>query len=236
MNPWPDIGALFTAFFAGLLGSGHCFGMCGGIAAGLGAIAAPDGSTTAADPRRRPRLVSAVLFNAGRVLSYALLGLITAWLLARAGQTLAIPHWTRVLRLLTSAMIFAIGLQFLSNIQLLVFIEKGGASLWRRVMPLALRAANRPGPWGRLTLGALWGLLPCGLVYSILATAAASGSPVSGALVMLSFGLGTLPSMLGLSLLSPTLGAFLADRWTKRLTGLAMILLAIYSVFMMAPK
>jgi len=79
MNPILDISALFTAFFVGLLGSGHCFGMCGGIAAGLGSISVH----TEDSEGTKPRATSALLFNFGRIVSYAALGLISAWILSR---------------------------------------------------------------------------------------------------------------------------------------------------------
>ena len=229
MIPLLDLGVLLTAFFAGLLGSGHCFGMCGGIATGLGSIPAPR-------ERENPvrfRATSAVLFNTGRLISYAALGLISAWILASAGQVLNVPRWSMVLRFLTSLMIFLIGLQFLFNWQLLAFLERAGARLWRLVLPLAVRASTMPGGAGRLLLGLCWGLLPCGLVYTVLLTAAAAGSPIGGSLVMLAFGLGTLPSMLGMSMAAPALAAVLSDQWTRRLLGVALILLAVLSVSLM---
>ena len=225
-----EFGALFSAFFAGLLGSGHCFGMCGGIAAGLGNLPLASGESDNRQPGKR--FVSAVLFNLGRLISYALLGLLAAWLMAVAGSLLNVPNWGRALRLVTAVMIFLIGLQFLIDRQILGFIEKLGATLWKQIMPLAMRASRRPGLGGRVLLGLCWGLLPCGLVYSILLTAGASGSPFWGVLVMFVFGLGTLPSMLGMSLLAPSLDSFLSDRWTRKLMGLALVLLAIYSVYL----
>lgn len=230
MNPILDISALFTAFFVGLLGSGHCFGMCGGIAAGLGSISVH----TEDSEGTKPRATSALLFNFGRIVSYAALGLISAWILSRVGKVLNVPQWSMILRLLTALMIFLIGLQFLFNWQTLAGIERAGAKVWKYVLPLAVRASSMPGGSGRLLLGLCWGLLPCGLVYSVLLTASAASSPVSGALVMLAFGVGTLPSMLGMSLAAPTLAAMLSDNWTRKLMGAALILLAVLSVSLMA--
>lgn len=224
-----DVSALLTAFLVGLLGSGHCFGMCGGIAAGLGSI--PVHSETPAGTG--PRATSAFLFNLGRVLSYAILGLISAWVLASAGAMLNVPKWSMILRLLTSLMILLIGLQFLFNWQLLGHIERAGAKVWAFVLPVAVRASSIPGGTGRLLLGLCWGFLPCGLVYSVLLTASAAGSPIAGAVIMLAFGLGTLPSMLGMSLAAPALSGFLSDQWTRKLMGAAMILLAVLSVLLM---
>lgn len=222
MSQLIDFSAIFTAFFAGILGSGHCFGMCGGIAAGLGSLPGHD--------RNKPQAISALLFNIGRILSYAALGLISAWILMQAGQVLNVPKWSMILRLVTALMIFMIGLQFLFNWQLLAVIERGGARVWKLILPLAVKASSLPGGSGRLLLGLCWGLLPCGLVYSILLTAAAAGSPLSGAVIMFAFGLGTLPSMLGMSLAAPTLAVLLSDQWTRKLMGIAMILLAVLSL------
>lgn len=229
MNTVLDVSVLATAFFVGLLGSGHCFGMCGGIAAGLGSL--PVGG--AAQQGAKPRATSAFLFNFGRILSYSCLGLVSAWFLARAGQVLNVPQWSMILRALTALMIFLIGLQFLFSWQILGLIERGGAKIWKLFNPVAVRAAAMPGGSGRLLLGLCWGLLPCGLVYSVLLTAAASGSAVSGALVMFAFGIGTLPSMLGMSLAAPALAAMLSDKWTKKLMGVALIVLAVISVTIM---
>ena len=227
-----DFSALFTAFFVGLLGSGHCFGMCGGIAAGLGSL--PVYSEKPTD--QKPRATSAVLFNFGRIISYALLGLVSAWLLARLGHALNVPKWSMILRFLTAVMIFLIGLQFLLNWQTLAVIERAGAKVWKFILPVAIRASLLPGGLGRILLGLCWGFLPCGLVYSVLLTASAAGSPVSGAAVMLAFGLGTLPSMLGMSLAAPALAALLSDRWTRKLMGAALVFLAVLSVTLMVVK
>jgi sulfite exporter TauE/SafE len=224
-----DQSALITAFFVGLLGSGHCFGMCGGIAAGLGSLPMANAPQNVA----KPRASSALLFNTGRVLSYAFLGLISAWLLGGLGKALNVPQWSMILRLLTALMIFLIGLQYLFNWNTLAVIERAGSKLWKFVLPIAVRASSLPGGSGRLALGLCWGLLPCGLVYSVLLTASAAGSPVSGATVMLAFGLGTLPSMLGISLAAPTLAALLSDNWTRKLMGAALVLLAVLSVTLM---
>lgn len=224
-----DQSALITAFFVGLLGSGHCFGMCGGIAAGLGSIPGGSGANTTG----KPSAVSATLFNLGRILGYAVLGLISAWLLAQLGNVLNIPKWSMILRLLTALMIFLIGLQYLFSWNTLGWIERAGSRVWKFILPLAVRASALPGGTGRLLLGLCWGFLPCGLVYSVLLTASAAGSPLAGASVMLAFGLGTLPSMLGISLAAPALAALLNDSWARKLMGVALILLAVLSVSLM---
>jgi len=227
-----DFSALMTAFFVGLLGSGHCFGMCGGIAAGLGSLPGP----RAGGAETKPSAVSALLFNFGRILSYAALGLVSAWIFGGIGQALNVPRWSMLLRFITALMIFLIGVQFLFNWQTLAFIERAGAKIWKRILPVAVHAGGLPGGSGRLLLGLCWGLLPCGLVYSVLLTASSTGSAVTGAVVMFAFGLGTIPSMLGMSMAAPALAAMLSDRWTRKLMGVAMILLAVLSVTLMVMR
>lgn len=236
MTSMLDLSALFTAFLVGLLGSGHCFGMCGGLAAGLGNLPVSNGTNDHTQLPAKPRASSAFLFNIGRILSYAGLGLLSAWILSSLGHTLNIPKWSMILRFATAVMIFLIGVQFLFNWQTLAGIERLGAKVWKLVLPIAVWASSLPGGTGRLLLGLCWGLLPCGLVYSVLLTASAAGSPVSGAAVMLAFGAGTLPSMLGMSLAAPALAALLSDKWTKKLMGAALILLAVLSVSLMVVK
>jgi sulfite exporter TauE/SafE len=195
--------------------------MCGGIATGLGAMA-----------RRQP--LAALAFNAGRIASYVALGMLAAVLVGGADALFGPPAWGRWLRGLTALLIAAVGLQLLTGWRVLAFIERAGGWAWRRVQPLAVRFASHPGAWHRLALGLCWGLLPCGLVYTLLLTAAASDSPGGGALVMLAFGVGTLPAMLGLTLAAPALSAFLADSWTRRLVGVGLILLAAWSAILLA--
>lgn len=215
---WLEPAVLSTAFLAGLLGSGHCFGMCGGIAAGLGAMA----------PGRA--VVPALQFNLARLVSYAVLGLIAATVLSGVSNLVPIGRWLRVI---TAVMILLIGLKFLFDFGGIGFIERGGAGLWKRIMPWAMKAGGRNDWIGRLLLGVCWGLVPCGLVYSILVTAASTAHPVSGAMTMLAFGAGTLPSMLGLTVAAPALNSFLADRTVRRLIGFALVVLAVWTLAMM---
>jgi sulfite exporter TauE/SafE len=209
---------LSTAFMAGLLGSGHCFGMCGGIAAGFGAMA------------KGRAVVPALQFNLARLASYALLGLISAGILSGVAD---FKQAGRLFRMVTAIMIFMIGLKFLFDYRGIDWLERGGAGLWKKIMPLALKAGSRGDGLGRILLGALWGLVPCGLVYTVLLTAASTANPAGGALTMLAFGAGTLPAMLGLTAAAPALTSFLEDRAVRRIIGFALVVLALWTFLMM---
>ena len=214
-----DPAVLVTAFMAGLLGSGHCFGMCGGIAGSLGALSGKGTGSMA---------VPALQFNIGRILSYALLGAIAGGILGAAGDIMALKSVGKYLRAITALMVLFIGLRFLVDWRGLDLIEKGGAGLWKRIMPIATRISQRHDWIGRFGLGLCWGFLPCGLVYTVLMTAASTGGLASGGVTMLAFGLGTLPAMLGLTLAAPALITFLSDRFVRRIVGFSLVVLALW--------
>jgi sulfite exporter TauE/SafE len=189
---------LLTACAAGLLGSTHCVAMCGGVASLLGATHAR-GATHAHGARTG--LIS--LYHVGRVASYGAAGAVAGASGAAAGSALAIPAWSDVLRLVTAVVIVLIGLDIAlggaGRARWLRIPERIGARVWRRVAPRA-RAMLPATPSARaLVLGLLWGWLPCGLVYSVLIAALASGSAIHGGATMVAFGLGTAPAMLALS-------------------------------------
>jgi sulfite exporter TauE/SafE len=217
-----DPAVLVTAFLAGLLGSGHCFAMCGGIAGSLGALS---GSGT------RASVWPAIQFNGGRLLGYAILGALAGGILGAAGDIVSLIPLGKWLRGLTAVMVLLIGLRFLFDWKGLDAIERGGAGLWRRIMPFAVRISQRRDWLGRMGLGACWGFLPCGLVYTLLLTAASTGHVLSGASTMFAFGLGTLPAMLGLTLAAPALNAFLSDRTVRRIVGFSLVVLAVWMAF-----
>jgi hypothetical protein len=178
-----------SAFLAGLAGSGHCVGMCGGIATALSALA----------PDTVPRAWWTVLYHLGRILSYATFGTLAGSLGAAGSALVGSSPYPRIA---TAFVIVLMGLNLTlrgtAGNRWLRVPERLGAKLWRRVQPrvtahLPQRAVPRA-----LVSGALWGWLPCGLVYSALLAAAAAGSAIAGAGTMVAFGLGTVPALAGL--------------------------------------
>jgi sulfite exporter TauE/SafE len=110
----------------------------------------------------------------------------------------------------------------------LLRIEAAGGHLWRRIEPLGrglLPVRRVRDAWA---LGLLWGWLPCGLVYSVLALALLSGSASRGALVMLAFGLGTVPNLLAAGLAVGTLRSALRRRGVRLAAGLAVVGLGVF--------
>ncbi len=182
--------SIVAVFFVGLLGGVHCLGMCGSIV----------GIFSAQLPKNKARWPFHLAYNGGRLASYAAAGAL-AGAIGRAGLLLRdVVPVQHLLFALSSLMLVALGLYLAGIWGMVRRIEQAGGMLWRHIQPLARGLLPVTTPARALLLGALWGWLPCGLVYSVLVTALASGSAQSGALVMLAFGLGTLPNLLAIGL------------------------------------
>lgn len=211
---------LAAAFGAGLLGSAHCLGMCAGIS---GLYAA--GASVAA---LRTQLPLAIAYNAGRILSYAFLGVVVALI----GKTAvgAIPGLAAPIRFASGVLIVVVGLQVAFNLRLLTPVEKVGALLWNRLAPRATGLIPATSVSKAVGLGLLWGWLPCGLVYSILLIAATTAEATSGGLVMIAFGLGTLPAMILTGLSAAKVAAF-ASR-NRVASGMLIVVLGVATMAM----
>jgi len=211
---------LSAALAAGLLGSAHCLGMCAGMS---GLFAA--GATAAAI---RTQLPLAIAYNLGRVLSYALLGALVAMI----GSTTVrvIPALAGPVRLASGALIILVGLQVAFNWRLLTAVEKIGAKIWHHLVPHAKGLIPATTVIRAGGLGLIWGWLPCGLVYSVLLLAATTAHPAGGGLVMVSFGLGTMPAMVLTGLSASKLSAFMSR---NRLgAGLLIVALGVATIAM----
>jgi uncharacterized protein len=207
---------LIAAFVVGLLGSGHCLAMCGGIVTGLAAARAPSGSTLAIAP-------TVLLYHVGRVSSYAVAGAIAGGSGAIAVALAPMLPMQRALAFIAACLLVGLGLYLCGFTRVLAPLERFGARLWVHLTPyLARFAPARTAPQA-LALGALWGWLPCGLVYSALATATAAGSPAQGAMTMAAFGLGTLPLLTTASGAVTRLLGPQGPRWVRIAAGVLLI-------------
>src|SRR5487761_2255186 len=160
--------------------------MCGGIV----------GALTLQTPRWPHAWSMHLAYSAGRISSYAAAGAIMGLI---GGAGLMFNHVLPVQLLfyvLANLVLVGLGLYLAGLANRLARLESLGAWLWRRVQPYGARFVPADTMAKAFALGTLWGWLPCGLVYSVLATALVSGSAASGAGVMLAFGLGTLPNLL----------------------------------------
>ena len=175
--------SLLAATVVGWLGGVHCLGMCGGIVSALG-VAAPQ--------TVRARIL--VGYNLGRCSTYVLLG-VAAGTLGQLGAEASsiVPG---ALYFLANFLLVGMGLYLLGIPWLIQPLEQGGQRLWRHIEPFSRRLFPVNTLPRALGVGLLWGFLPCGLVYSALATAFALGTGVQGGLWMGAFALGTLPNLL----------------------------------------
>lgn len=197
-----------AVFLAGLLGGGHCAAMCGGI---VGALSA----------QRDARLALLLAYNAGRIASYAAAGTLAgtagAFLLAKDVLPLQVALYVAA-----NLILLAMGTYLAGWSRLITRLEAPGRWLWRRISPWTGRFLPADTVPRALAVGMLWGWLPCGLTYSILAISLMSGSGAGGAATMAAFGLGTLPNLLLAGFLLRGLLPLLRKRAVRWIAGAAV--------------
>ncbi|KTC18312.1 cytochrome biogenesis protein [Pseudomonas marginalis ICMP 11289] len=209
---------LFSALVLGLLGGGHCLGMCGGL---MGAL-------TLAIPReqRARRMQLLMACNLGRIVSYAIAGFFSGLV----GWAVANSPGATTLRVVAALLLIAMGLYLAGWWSGLTRIERLGRGLWRYLQPFATRLLPISSIPRALLLGALWGWLPCGLVYSTLLWAASQGNAIDSALLMLAFGLGTWPVLLATGLAAERTTALLRRRSVRTAGGMLVILFGLWTL------
>jgi hypothetical protein len=198
-----------SGFLVGLLGSLHCAGMCGPLA-----LALPRGEGGA------PAFaVGRLVYNAGRIVTYALLGAVVGSL----GKAVALAGWQQAFTVTLGASLILSALlpSFLRVVTSRITVAARAAGVLRRSLSTLL---------GRSSAGVLFltglanGLLPCGFVYAALAAAAALGDTAAAVLFMTGFGVGTVPVMFGISLLGPRMLNVLRGRWGMVIPFLTVVL------------
>ncbi|KPY33076.1 Uncharacterized protein ALO52_03055 [Pseudomonas syringae pv. primulae] len=209
---------LFSALVLGLLGGGHCLGMCGGL---MGAL-------TLAIPReqRARRMQLLMAYNLGRIVSYSIAGFFSGLV----GWAVANSPGATTLRVVAALLLIAMGLYLAGWWSGLTRIERLGRGLWRYLQPIATRLLPISSIPRALLLGALWGWLPCGLVYSTLLWAASQGNAIDSALLMLAFGLGTWPVLLATGLAAERTTALLRRRSVRTAGGVLVILFGLWTL------
>jgi len=232
--------SLFAVFMIGLLGSVHCVGMCGGIVSAISVASAPvkrfpvavvaDGGSVIGVGALHT-VLRIVSYNLGRIGSYAVAGAIAGGV-ARSARTLAGVssvqmggYWV------ANLMLVALGLYLMGAWQGLTYLEFAGHGVWRRIQPLTKKLLPLDNSLKMLAAGGIWGWLPCGMVYSVLLTAMLSGSALSGATVMLAFGLGTMPTLLTMGLFGARLKTWMQRRPVRVVGGLLVLAFGLLGLF-----
>jgi len=211
---------LISVFLMGLLGGVHCLSMCGGVV----------GMLTASLPeqvRSDSKQISLYHFNynLGRILSYILLGAIFGLIGELLSNMLQMSVFDKVLRIFSGVLMIMVGFYIANWYMGIQALEKIGAKLWAVLQPITKRFLPVKNLKSAFLVGLFWGGIPCGLVYGALSFAIVSGSAVQGGMIMLAFGLGTLPSLLLMAGFSLKLSEAIKRPIVRKFSGALIIIL-----------
>lgn len=240
-----------AAFVTGLAGSLHCLGMCGGAISAMMLTAKPLTPkkslavfplnalvATAHSPSRNilitqtaaiQQLPFALAFNVGRILSYSLAGAFVGAI----GSAIGVWLMRDTMPLRITLFIFANVVMLLTGLYIagwtrgLAPLERAGAKLWQKISPYTRKLLPVEHTSQAVLLGALWGWIPCGLVYAMLMVALASGSAIHGAATMFAFGIGTLPAMTVAGMLSAQMKSSLRNKRLRIAAGVVVMVMAL---------
>ena len=206
---------------AGLLSGVHCAGMCGGIV----------GMASMQVAGQRPAWHYQLVYNFGRIFSYIIAGVIVG-AIGQGGLALkSAAPLQEILFALASSMMIIMGLYLAGFGQGVRYLEKAGSVIWKFIQPYTRRLLPVDSLSKALWLGTAWGWLPCGLVYTMLLTALAMGSAWQGGLIMLAFGLGTLPNLLALGLFYSSVKKFAQSRPVRLTAGIMVAGVGCYGLY-----
>ena len=212
--------SLLAVFVVGLLGGVHCLGMCGSIV----------GVFTSQVQKDSARWPFHLAYSSGRIVSYAVAGALVG-AIGQAGMLMRdVAPVQHLLFALSSFMLVALGLYLAGAWGVVRRLELLGTGLWKTLQPYTTKLLPVNTVPRALGLGALWGWLPCGLVYSVLVAALASGSAVRGALIMLAFGLGTLPNLLAIGMFWESIKGWVQSPNVRLGAGLLVMTFGVYGL------
>lgn len=219
---WLTHSEFLAAFIVGLLGGVHCLGMCGGIVSAL-TFGLPAQQRT-----RLPSLLPMLLaYNGGRITSYVVAGALAGGLGAAFLNLGGLEEFRHFLQVFAALFMIALGLYLAGIWHGVAKVENVGHILWQYIEPLGRRFMPMNTPQKAFPLGFIWGWLPCGLVYSVLIWTLSSGSVMQGMLLMLAFGLGTLPNLLLMGAAAAKLSKFIRHPAVKLLAGGLVVALGV---------
>jgi uncharacterized protein len=226
---------LMSAGLLGLMGAGHCATMCGPITL---ALAAREKRTIpiAQIASRAKRARQSMVTHIGRISMYALLGALVAASSAAATNFLRNEVLQTAWLLLPNLLLIFSALYLMGFQQTYAPIEGLGRRVWRQLDSVKDFASARGGIGGDLLRGAVWGLVPCGMIYSALGLAVLAATPADGALVMAAFGASTLPVLIALGMLSVDAVARLQTRNMRRLLGGVLLSLVLWNLYLLPDR
>ena len=202
---------IYMAFVTGLLGTGHCIGMCGGLVSAL----------SLSEAGRQGGWFFHLLYNLGRISTYTFIGAVVGWLGSALAYTDRFKMVTRSLLIGSDVFVILVGLGT-AGLFAWLNVSKLDFPGPMKAMTLAVAGLRRlPPAISALPLGLLFGFIPCGYLYAVAITAAQSASVATGALMLFAFGLGTAPSLLLFGGAAHWLSGR-ARTWMLRIAGLVV--------------
>ncbi|KEY91337.1 branched-chain amino acid transport system 3 carrier protein [Candidatus Photodesmus blepharus] len=193
--------------------------MCGGIASALSLNRAHHDN------------LLPLYYNFGRLSSYTIFGGLIGGMFASITCMINLTSSLVFFRLISAIFMIILALYLFRVWFGLLHIEKIGQIFWKHISPIGKIFLPLKKPFYAFPLGFLWGWFPCGLVYSTLTWAAASGSMINGAIIMLSFGIGTLPTMLLISYSFNYLEKLQLTRFNQNLGALSILIYGLYTAY-----
>jgi len=215
-----------VALVMGLFSALHCLGMCGSII-----------GTLTLSLRKEIRDNKALLvpfvfsYNFGRITSYKLAGYLAGLLHNMLMLPLGEGQGHRILQIVSALIMAGAGLHIAGWFPRFAYIEKGGAVIWAWLEPYGRRLIPVQTLPQAYFFGMIWGWLPCGLVYAAVTLATTAGNETRGALTMLAFGLGTLPAVVSVGLMTSLLVRLSSMKKFRQAAGILLILLALLAAF-----
>lgn len=226
---WLENSQYFAALAVGFLGGVHCLGMCGGLISALSFT--PQAKLPATKARRFPILLA---YNLGRVTSYALAGALAGALGASFLSLTGLQTAQQILAFFAALFMLALGLYLAGMWSGVAQLERLGSQFWRKLEPLSRRFIPIQTPWQAFPFGMIWGWLPCGMVYAILIWSLSAGSAWKGLLLMLAFGIGTLPNLLLMGVAASRLNQFSRQPAIRLVAGLMVCAFGLMMLWRLA--
>ena len=211
-----------AALLVGLLGSTHCIGMCGGIVGALDMGLRQPGRSSVS------MLGYHLAYNSGRIISYIAIGVLAGILgagIAEMSPTTKFP----IGPMITAVFMVALGLYLANWWRALSVLEKLGNKVWKKIQPIGQKFLPVRNHTQAFAVGLVWGWLPCGLVYTAVAWSLTTGDPTQSAILMLGFGLGTLPAMLFVGGTLGRLNGWIQKQAVRTIAGVIIISFGIYT-------
>jgi sulfite exporter TauE/SafE len=216
----------FVALIMGLFSALHCLTMCGSI---IGSLTL---SLRREIRENKSLLIPFVLsYNLGRISSYAIGGYFAGLLHNVLMLPLGEGQGHRILQVISALIMTGAGLHIAGWFPRFAYIERAGALIWHRIEPYGRKLIPVETLFHAFVFGMIWGWLPCGLVYAALTLAATAGNEIRSTFTMLAFGIGTLPAVIGVGIMTSLMVRLSNLRKFRQFAGICLIAVGLLAAF-----